>query len=284
MLLAVEYLGKVGVGVTIPQFFRACDENIYVVKSQNNQLNSKVLVSELLAAKLGELIGLCFPPSDILEIEEDLLSKHSCLQELGWTPGQYFASLYLEHSEYVGKNRIANAVNVSEMAGIILFDHIFHNADRAKNQKNLLLRLENEKYKVYAIDNSHLFRSCRWNTDTFEKLGTKIKIYYYQHYRNLLKDILTAQDFLPYIESIKKISDEQIDKIIREIPISWLPDERERLALAKYIKIRRDITDEIWEKLCKFIPRCRGGHRWLFSSFPPPENGVNDHHQQNDKY
>ncbi len=284
MLLAVEYLGEVGVGVTLPQFFRACDGNTYVVKFQNNQLRSKVLVSELLAAKLGTIMGLCFPPSDVIEINERLVNKNPCLLDLGLAPGRYFASLYLERAEYVGKDRLSKASNVSAMAGVLLFDHIFHNADRAKNQKNLLLRLEDEHYTVYAIDNSHLFRSSRWDIDSLQKLGTKIKIYYYQHYRNLLKDILSAQDFIPYIEIVKKISNEQIDSIVQEIPKEWLPDETERQTLATYTKLRRDMADEIWEKLSKFIPRSRGGNRWLFSSSPPPENNINKYHEQGNKY
>lgn len=271
MLIAIEYLGKVGVGVTLPQFFRACDGNIYVVKFQNNQLSSRVLVNELFAAKLGAIMGLCFPPSDIIEINEEILNKNPCLLDLGLEPGRYFASLYLECSEYIGRDRLDKAINVSEMAGVMLFDHLFHNADRAKNQKNLLLRLEDERYKIYAIDNSHLFRSSHWSIDSFQNLGTKIKIYYYQHYRNLLKDILVPQDFIPYIEIVKKISNEQIDSIVREIPNEWLPGETERMALADYSKVRRDMADEIWERLCRFIPRSRGGRRWLFSSSSPPK-------------
>lgn len=284
MLIAVDYLGKVGVGVTLPQFFRAQDGNIYVVKFQNNQLGSRVLVSELFAAKFGAHMGLCFPPSDIIEINEQILNDNPCLLDIGLKPGWHFASRYLEYAEYIGKNRLSKATNVPEMAGVILFDHMFHNADRAKNQKNLLLRLEDEQYKIYAIDNSHLFRSSRWTIESFQILETKIKTYYYQYYRNLLKDLLTPQDFIPYIELVKKISDEQIDCIVGEIPNEWLPGETERLALASYTKLRRDMADEIGEKLCRYIPRSRGGRRWLFSSPPPPEDGVNKDNNDNNEY
>lgn len=265
MLMAVEYLGKVGVGVTLPQFFRANDDNNYVVKFQNNRLCSRVIVSELFAAKIGKIMGLCFPPSDIIEIDQQILNKNPSLLEIGLSSGQHFASRYLDHAEYVGKDRLCKAINTSEMAGVILFDHMFHNADRAKNQKNLLLRLEDENYRVYAIDNSHLFRSSRWTIDSFNILGKKIKIYYYQHYRNLLKDLLLPQDFLPYIDIVKTITDEQIYNIVREIPTEWLPSELERQALVEYTKLRMEMADEILENLCKYIPKSRGGRRWLFA-------------------
>lgn len=266
MLRAIEYLGRVGVGVTIPQFFRAEDGNVYVVKFQNQQPGSRVLVSEFFAAKIGKIMGLCFPPSGIIEIEEQLLLANPCLLELGLEAGRYFGSLYLEDAEYIGKNRLYKAVNVADMAGVILFDHLFHNADRAKNQKNLLLRLENEHYKIYAIDNSHLFRSSRWTIETLHTLAPKIKTYHFQHYRELLKNLLSAQDFIPYIEIVEKLSDEQLNSIVNEIPQEWLPDEAERLALVEYSKLRKDMAEEIWEKLCRFIPRSRGGRRWLFAN------------------
>ena len=283
MLMAVDYLGKVGVGVTLPQFFRAHDGNIYVVKFQNTRLGSRVLVSELLAAKIGALMDLCFPPSDIIDITEQLINENPQLLDIGLEPGRHFASRYLERAEYVGKDRLYKAINVTEMAGVMLFDHMFHNADRAKNQKNLLLRLEGERYKVYAIDNSHLFRTSRWTIESFQKLGTKIKTYYYLHSRILLKDLLTPQDFISYIDLVKKISDEQVDCIVGEIPSEWLPNDTDRLALADYIKMRRDMVDEIWKKICRYIPRSRGGRRWLFSSFPPPKNGVNNDNNGNNE-
>ncbi|WP_371370946.1 HipA family kinase [Sporomusa aerivorans] len=265
MLLAVEYLGKVGVGVTKPQFFQAQDGNVYVVKFQDSRLGSRVLVSEFFAAKIGAIMNLCFPPSEIIEINNEILENNPELIDLGIAPGRHFASLYLEQAGYVGKDRLHKAVNLAEMAGVLLFDHMFHNADRAKNQKNLLLNPQDEQYRVYAIDNSHLFRSSRWTLETLQNLCTKIKIFYFQHYRILLKDLLSSQDFMPYVNIVKTISNEKIDCIIKEIPSEWLPEECERQALADFAKMRRDMVDEIWVTLNRYIPRSRGGQRWLFA-------------------
>jgi len=264
MLFAVEHLGIVGVGVTGPQFFRADDGNVYIVKLQNNRLGNKVLVSEFLAASFGEIMNLCFPFSDIIEIDEQLLQKSPSLLALDVNPGRHFASQYLEHAEYVRKDNLNKAVNIAEMAGVMLFDHIFHNPDRITNKKNLLIRKEDAGYKIYAIDHSHLFRSGKWTLDSLTTLGRKIKIYYRYSYGLLLKDYLSPQDFLPYMEKVKELSNEHIETIISKIPEEWLPSEPERQALASYIRIRRDMVDAIWDNLCRFIPNSRGGHQWLF--------------------
>lgn len=263
MLIASEYIGSVGVGVTGPQFFRAADDKVYVVKLQNNRLGPKVLVNEFIAAKLGEMMGLCFPPSDIIEINEQTFQKEQCPAAPEIRLGRHFASQYLEHTEYVGKNNLYKAVNSIEMAGVLLFDHMFHNADRANNKRNLLIRQENADYKIYAIDNSHLLRSGKWTLDSLHNLGAKIKIYYRYTFGLLLRDCLSPQDFLNYLEKIGDISNEMIEKIVEQIPAEWLPDKLERQGLVGYIKIRRDLSVEIWNLLCSYIPKTRGGGSWL---------------------
>lgn len=263
MLIAVEYLGSVGVGVTSPQFFRADDGKVYVVKLQNNRLGPKVLVSEFVAAKFGEIMGLCFPASGIIEINEQTLEKSQCLMTPAISLGRHFASLYLEHTEYVGKHNLYQGINTAEMAGVMLFDHMFHNADRAKNRRNLLIRQEDDGYKIYAIDNSHLFRSGRWTLESLHRLGTRIKPYDRYSFGMLLRDCLSPQDFLPYLERVATIRYEDIETIIEEIPNEWLPDKLERQGLAHHIKIRCNMAEEIWNTLCGYIPRARGGYRWL---------------------
>lgn len=266
MLIAQEYLGKVGVGVTVPLFFRAHDGNKYVVKFHNNPISCRVLISELFAAKLGKIIGLCFPTSDLIVIKDPIIRSNHELLTLGVKPGLHFASSFLDGAEYVGKNRLHKVANVSDMAGVVLFDHIFHNADRAKNQKNLLLREEDSSYRIYAIDNSHLFKTSHWTQETFQKLGTKIKVYHFQHYRALLNDHLNATDFLHYKDKMKNITEQTIDDIIKEIPLEWLPEDRDRLAFSSYVKIRLTMIEEIWTKISLYIPQSRGGKRWLFAN------------------
>ncbi|MEN6411559.1 MAG: HipA family kinase [Veillonellales bacterium] len=263
MLTAVEYLKNVGVGVTTPQFFRGNDGNVYVVKMQHNRLGTKVLASELLAAKIGELLGLCFPPGGIIQITEDLLQKNSCLPEAGAKPGIHFASKYLNNCRYVEKHNLNQVINISDMAGIILFDHMFHNKDRTYNRKNLLLRQEPAGYKLYAIDNSHLFRSGNWTIESLARLRSSCNVYYGYFFSLLLKKYLTPLDFRPYREKVSRLRDEQIEGLVGEIPEEWLSNEAERQALTNYIKIRRDMVEKIREELCNRIPRSRGGHKWL---------------------
>lgn len=264
MLIAAEHLGSVGVGVTKSQFFRAEDGKIYIVKLKNNLLGPKVLVSEILAAKLGAIMNLCFPPSGIISIPENMLQQSQLLAPMGVSPGQHFASEYLDGAVYVRPDNLDKAVNTAEMAGVMLFDHMFHNPDRTQNKKNLLLRQEQSGWRMYAIDNSHLFKSGKWTCESLKALGPKLQIYYHYSFGQLLRDRLEPHDFLPYLDKVTKLSDEQLDNLVREIPQEWLrADAPEREALASFIKLRRDLAEEIWDRLCKHIPKARGGQRRL---------------------
>jgi hypothetical protein len=265
MLFSMKHFGNVGIGITSPQLFRANDRKFYVVKLQNNRLGSKVLASEFLAAKFGEHMGLCFPISDIIEITEQTIQQSPQLMASGLAPGRHFASQYLNRTEYLKSNNIHRASNVTEMAGVILFDYMFHNSDRTYNKKNLLLRRDDDIYKIYAIDNSHLFRSSRWTIPHLHSLSRIIKLYYRYSYGALLSHWLSPSDFLPYAEKVREMSQESIVTVVKEIPEEWLPDDAERQALIEYITIRIEMLEGILEIVHRHIPISRGGRQWWLS-------------------
>lgn len=253
MLTAVEYLGSVGVGVTVPRVFRADDGKIYVVKLQNNPMGTKVLVNEYIACWFGERMELCFPPSDLIQIEEQVLQKHKSLRSTG-TRTIHFASQYIPSNKYVVRTNLSKASNKSAMAGVMLFDHMFHNIDRTKNRKNLLVRLQDSAYVLYAIDNSHLFVRGRWNNKTLEKLTEKIVVNRRRAYGWLLTYFFTSGDFSPYTARVREIKKEDLVQLVNSIPQEWLPKAEERDALLNFMFRRCQMVDQIVLRLCRSIP------------------------------
>jgi len=254
MLTALEYLGPVGIGVTSPQMFRASDDKVYVVKLQNNRMGTKVLVNEYLACWFGLHMGLCFPPSDFIEIDEQVMRKKRRLNADGISRGPHFASQYIYNNRYVGKRDLQSAVNKSAMAGVMLFDHMFHNVDRTKNRKNLLVRREDSADVLYAIDNSHLFVRGRWNIQSLEKLADRINVNQLRAYGWLLKHFLVPSDFAPYASKVRAIGHQELTQLVQTIPQQWLPSEEERGALLGYMIARCNMIDDIVSTLCQSIP------------------------------
>jgi hypothetical protein len=254
MLVATDYLGPVGLGATLPQLFRANDGKTYVVKLQNNRMGPRILANELLATKFGELLGLCFPSGGIIKLDERLINRQRRLLRAGVTPGRHFGCELLKRSQYVVRHNLYKAVNKAEMAGVMLFDHMFFNFDRTLNRKNLLLRKEIEGWKLYAIDNSHLFGRGRWTSELLEKLTPKIKLNHHRSYGILLKHFLKAENFAGYVEKIKQLTDSCLGEMIDDIPQEWLPHAGERQALKHFVFARRDMVSEIATCLCALIP------------------------------
>jgi hypothetical protein len=254
MLTAVEYIGPIGFGATSPQIFRGDDGNLYVVKFQNNRLGPKVLVNEYLSYWYAGQLNLCFPPGDLISISPQLLQRSKRLKAARISESPHFASLYLSHCRYVGRFEFAKAINKKAMAGVLLFDHMFHNVDRTKNRRNLLLRHEKEGYVLYAIDNSHLFVRGRWTVRWLESMENRVIINRRRAYGWLIKHFLSVDDFYPYIEKVKNINDEQLREFVDSIPETWLPDKQERNALLRFMHIRREKVGDIAWRICKSIP------------------------------
>src|SRR5208282_1874086 len=77
------------------------DENLYVVKFQNNPQHLRVLANELLATRLAEAAGLTVPPCEVIEVSEWLIANTPELDlELGHSrercrPGLQFGSRFV---------------------------------------------------------------------------------------------------------------------------------------------------------------------------------------------
>ncbi len=254
MLTATAYLGAVGLGVTSPRLFCADDGRVYVVKLQNNRLGAKVLVNEWLACRFAAIMELCFPPGGLITVSEQTVMASRRMRTARVKPGTHFASRFLTHSRYLNDGNIYKAVNKRQMAGVILFDHIFHNFDRVWNRRNLLLRREEAGYVIYAIDNSHLFGRGNWTIDHLNQLAPKIVINYRRAYGWVLKYFLKPEDFDPYREKVAALTEADLTELVDSIPAEWLPDKTERQALTDFMVARRDLSGTIVDRLCSLIP------------------------------
>lgn len=253
MVTAVKYLGAVGIGVTKPRLFLADDGNVYVVKLQNNKLGTKALVNEWIGARIGERMGLCFPPADLIMLSSGLIDKEKRRSSENLA-GPHFASLYLRGSQYVNRTNLMQVRNKQQMAGVILFDVMFCNLDRAVNGKNLIICSEGRGKRIYAIDNSHLFYSGRWDAKKLGKLRGKIDVISRRFYGILLKHTLRPVDFECYVERVREINFAELEEIVTGIPPAWLPDTEEREILLDHLCQRCGMVDIIAQRIIRLIP------------------------------
>lgn len=259
MLTALEHLGATARGVTSPQLFRADDGRVYVVKLQNNRLGPKVLANELIAGRLGDALGLCFPSGGVIKLEERTLKRSRRLAAAGATPGRHFACRYLSGTEYLCRHNVARAVNRPELAGVMLLDHLANNMDRTLNRRNLLLRREATGWRIYAIDNSHFFRRALWTEESLARMTPRVRVNRHGVYGTLLRRYLQPAYFAPYLSLVQGWSDGFIADVVAGVPAEWLPHAGERQAVVRFLQARRDMAAEIVTCLTATIPAKRGG-------------------------
>lgn len=258
MLTAESYLGRVGVGVTSPRLVRADDGQVYVVKLKENRLGTKVLVNEYIAAQLGEKMQLAFPESSFILFTSAFIRQYQRRLKGKVSDGIHFASRYIEGSKYVHYYHLPRVVNRNAFAGVILFDHFMHNADRTLNGKNMLVCREKEGYRLYAIDNSHLFGSGRWRSEKLPRLVTRVSLNRRRAFGALLRRYLKQSDFTPFVERLKAISEDEFSEILDEIPAEWNLPQQEKAALLAFWQRRRVLTDWIVDQITALIPDQNG--------------------------
>lgn len=259
MLYAKEYIGSIGIGVTVPQLIRADDDNVYVVKLKNNRLGMKVLVNEFIASRLGNMMELCFPASDMITLTDEFINSSKRLTRMKVIAGLHFATYYLRSSKYVHHYHLHAVTNKKEFAGVMLFDHLLHNADRTLNGKNMLIRREIDGYRMYAIDNSHLLGSGRWEKESLRVMINGVKLNKRRAYGTLLRHYLQESDFMPYVEKFEAITKQQVDQIVDDIPEEWLSDIETRAELKLFLLARCAMAREVAAMLIALIPNVDGG-------------------------
>lgn len=253
-LTAVAYFGSMKIGVTSPQLFRGSDQQLYVVKLLGNKVGPKALANEFLAAELGAQLKLCFPVSGIISIDEVLLKRSRRLRKAGIVAGPHFACKFISNAFYADRVSLSRVVNKSEMAGVMLFDHLVHNVDRTVNRKNIIIKREATGYHMYAIDHSHLFKRGRWTVAQLSDLAHDLSVNTRRTYGLLLKHFLKPEDFTPYARAIREWSDEYLAQTVAAIPEQWLAEQTERQALLQHLIYRRDLIDQITARLVGLIP------------------------------
>lgn len=254
MVTARRYLKAVGIGVTRPRLLEADDGRIYVVKFANNRLGPKVLVNEFIAKRFNDCVPLCFPPAEVIEITADFLERVPKLTRCGVQAGLHFASRYIKRARYLERYNFEFIVNKKQIAAVMLFDHLMHNYDRTLNHKNMIVTREPGGYRLYAIDNSHLFGSGRWQSDRLPLLAERIKLNRRRVYGTLLRHCFTPVDLRRYAAAFKDMTKAEWERIIDDVPRQWLVNDDDRTALKQYMNRRFCLIDEICDRLVASLP------------------------------
>ena len=239
IVTAVEHVRRMR-GGSQPHLMRCSDGHFYVVKFQNNPQHPRILINEYLAGKLARLLGLPCPDICLVDVQQDLVRRTPELsiqfprQTIPVATGLAFGSEYPSRNgrayrtmqsvlELRQAAAPAQVENLSDLFGILIFDKWTSNTD---NRQILCVKRPaklGKTFHLFMIDNGFCFGGPTWKFTDLPRHGLYLD-------RTIYSTFHSFQTLDPWLKRLETNATlEELIEIIKEIPSSWIKDDRDDL-------------------------------------------------------
>ena len=225
------------------------DDNLYVVKFQNNPQHLRVLANELLATRLAEAAGLTVPACEVIEVSEWLIANSSELDmDLGRSrtsclPGLQFGSRFVGGLmpglviDYPREEDLLEVKNLPEFAGMLALDKWTCNGNG--RQAVFSKKYREKRYLATFIDQGYCFNAGEWRFSDAPIRGV--------YGRNAVyTEVKGWESFEPWLGRIETMAPEKIWSIAETVPPEWYDGDTEALErLVEQLLARRARVREL---------------------------------------
>jgi hypothetical protein len=200
------------------------DDNLYVVKFQNNPQHLRVLANELLATRLAEAVGLTVPGCEVIEVSPWLIDNTGELDiemrrgRERCRPGLQFGSRFVgglmpgNVMDYLPEEMLLEVRNLREFAGMLALDKWTGNANG--RQAVFSKKTRERRYLATFIDQGYCFNAGEWKFADAPLRGI--------YGRNAVyHDVAGWESFEPWLERIETLAPERIWGIAETVPPEW---------------------------------------------------------------
>ena len=201
------------------------DENLWVVKFQNNPQHRRVLINDFVVTRLAASIGLTVPATDIVDVDPWLVgNEHAFYYELGherrevYASGLHFGSRFVGGLmpgcvvDYLPPQHLASVSNLDEFAGILCLDKWTVNMDG--RQAAFCRRPRQKTYRAHFIDQGFCLGAAAWAFPDAPLRGI------YPRNEVYLR-IVGWESFEPWLSRIEQTSAEAVWTIVNDVPSEW---------------------------------------------------------------
>jgi hypothetical protein len=228
------------------------DENLYVVKFQNNPQHVRVLANELMATRLAEAVGLSVPPCEVIEVSGWLIENTAELDiemargRESCRPGLQFGSRLVGGLmpgfvlDYLQDDALLETRNINEFAGMLALDKWTGNSNG--RQAVFSKKAREKRYLATFIDQGYCFNAGEWRFADTPLRGV--------YGRNAVyREVTGWKNFEPWLGRIEAMAPEKIWKIAETVPPEWYGGETAALEqlIEKLIERRSRVRELITE-------------------------------------
>lgn len=214
-------------GGSQPHLMEGSDGKHYVVKFKNNPQGKRILVNEMLAAKLGEALGLPTAPCAAIWVEQRLIDDYRLSIELpcktvkcdaGWSLGSRF---FGDPAQPYGRPK--PLANPEVFCGMLVFDIWLSNDDT----RQTVFHRGPCGFTVTMIDNGFCFGGQNWKfNDASAGRGNLC------FNREVYSGVRGLGSFDPWLHSLENgITMERVISAASTIPPEWYDDDATALLL-----------------------------------------------------
>lgn len=202
-----------------------CSDGYYVVKFQDNPQGTRTLVNELICANLAGLLRLPIPDSKIIQVSQEVITSHKIFTE--WPhgsalcrPGLSFGSRHPGNRTLVftrlSKDRMRDVENLTELAGVLLFDLWTSNLDA--REILFFRRPEQLVMRASMIDSGQCFRGSKWSFHPARRLAPHPNSHYFSW-------ISGVESFDPWLSLIEQLDESVVQEAWRAVPSEWYQED-----------------------------------------------------------
>ena len=221
---------------------RASDGNTYVTKFQNNPQHIRVLANEMLASRLGSLLGLPMPRVEVIEVSDWLIEHTPDLRirlaghDIACQSGKQLGSLYAGGcallTDYLPEELMKQVSNISDFARVLVLDKWTCNADG--RQAVFSRRTSRSRYRATFIDQGYCFNAGEWIFPDHPLRGVFATNCVYQR-------VTGWESFEPAVTMAEDMSSDEIWKCAENIPEEWYQEDRDGM---------HRLVDELCRRRC----------------------------------
>jgi hypothetical protein len=244
---AVQHVSRMRGGAQ-SHLMRASDGHYYVVKFQNNPQHLRVLANELLATKLGELLGLPVPQVEVVQVGAWLIEHTPELRielvhgTVSCVPGLQCGSRFVvppsqgEVQEFLSDWILDRLRNPEAFAGALILDKWTCNADG--RQAAYWKKSRERKWTVTFIDQGYCFNAGEWTFPDSPLRGVYAR-------NEVYRGVTGWNSFEPWLSRLQELDEQKLWQVAETVPPTWYGETCDMERLIEQLIKRRNRVPEL---------------------------------------